>query len=343
MGLSCWDTFDNDIVNLESRIDASLITEFLPNIAYFIADYHEKIYEDSLTALNNNESKVLSTGTNNNNQQSQQQQQQQQSSALISPSKMLKAIMLKIPSTPTSISASTTLTTSPPVSMPPTADKLKKSPPIVLKISTRKHEIVSSIKLKIEENDLCSTLLIYLVIFCIEINDWINLKVLLPAIKFPENIGLQFSKLFYYQFFNLLCDKSIEEQFSHDWFVTLIFDDFLLPALSRTLKSHPTSSAQASINEHEAFINMFYEHIYKFLNKIYPEHLTSNQFNRLIEQLKPKKSVIYIFTSSYSIHQILTCNLSFRFLVRFIFSIYNSRIEWKYQWTNKSSIRSSKF
>ena len=132
------------------------------------------------------------------------------------------------------------------------------------------------------ENELCSVLILYLVIACIEINDWINLKVLLPVIKYPKNNVTFFEKWFLYLFFNTFNDKTVE-QFKHDWFVSLIFDEFLFAIAQQK----DNQIAQSSSNDS----NLFYEQMYKLLEKIYPAHLTTSSFVRLIEFVKPKKMV----------------------------------------------------
>ena len=50
--------------------------------------------------------------------------------------------------------------------------------------------------MQLAENELCSVLILYLIIVCIEINDWINLKVLLPVIKYPRNNSNVYEKWF---------------------------------------------------------------------------------------------------------------------------------------------------
>ncbi len=231
----------------------------MPNLAYFITDYYEKLYDDSLTSL--------SIPTNPT------------PSLLTSP--------------PTILNTSNPLiaaTTTPPSNTGNQQNVASKtSPPIVLKISTRKYEIVASMKTQLVENELCSTLILYLIIVCIEINDWINLKVLLPCIKYPRNNSMMFEKWFLYLFFNTFNEKTMD-QFKHDWFVSLIFDEFLFTIMQQKdlqAQSASSSSSTSAINAS----NTFYEHIYKFIEKIYPSHLTTSSFVRLIEIIKPKKMV----------------------------------------------------
>ena len=88
----------------EQKMDSILITEYLPNLAYFITDYYEKLYDDSLEAL--------STTTTS-----------------ATPSLLItSATILKTAHTSPSITGST--------SNPAVLQAVKTSPPIVLKIST---------------------------------------------------------------------------------------------------------------------------------------------------------------------------------------------------------------
>lgn len=245
--------------------DASLITEYLPNLAYFITDFYEKLYDDSLASLANPTTQTSIT-----------------SSILVTSPTVLttSATSVVTPSTPTTPGTSASA---------PTSSSAKTSPPIVLKISTRKVEIISSIKSLIAENELCSVLYLYLVNVCFELNDWVNLKVLLPSIKYPNNNVNLFEKWFLYQVFSILIDKSIIDQFKHDWFVSLIFDDFLFTIAKQKddiLQSKATPTSSHFLNS-----NVFYDQIYKLIEKIYPAYLSSMNFTRLIEFLKPKKFV----------------------------------------------------
>lgn len=239
--------------------DTGLITEYLPNLSYFITDFYEKLYDDSLAALTNpSQTSIAST----------------------------------LLSTPPSL-LSTTTTPPGPVSSAQLANKT--SPPIVLKISTRKLEIIASLKSQIAENELCSTLLIYLINVCFEVNDWVNLKVLLPSIKYPANNANLIEKWFLYQFFNNLSEKSVIEQFKHDWFVTLIFDDFLLMVLK--LKDEQSQSGLASnldLSTNSSITSSsLCEQMYRIIEKLYPAYLSMTNFNRLIEATKPKKFVSF--------------------------------------------------
>jgi len=223
----------------------------LPNLAYFITDYYEKLYDDSLEAL------TTATPT------------------LPTPSLLTTS--------PTIFAAHS----SPNLSSTTSVANVKSSPPLVLKISTRKLEIISSIKLKTSENELCSVLFLYFVIACVEINDWINLKVLLSAVCYPKNNEPFFERFFLYQFFNMLADKSVIDQFKHDWFVSLIFDDFLFVLLQQ-------KDAQAGTNPDLLnSSNVFYDQIYKLVDRLYPNHLFINNFTRFIEIIKPKKMVSF--------------------------------------------------
>jgi hypothetical protein len=177
-----------------------------------------------------------------------------------------------------------------PITTTPT-NLIKKSPSSNLpKISSRKIDIVQSIKPQLEESELSCVLLIYLVIGCFEINDWINLKILLPEIKFPSNNSDLFQKWFLYQFFNILNEKSVLEQFKNEWFVKLIFDEFLVVILKQ--KFSQSTIANESI--------LFYEQIAKFLDKLCPHYLSPLHASLVINEIKPNESVseyfcIYIF------------------------------------------------
>ena len=243
----------------EQKMDSILITEYLPNLAYFITDYYEKLYDDSLEALSSAAPTTPVTPS------------------LLTTSPILGGSIITSPSITgqSSLVASTALAST------------KTSPPIVLKISTRKLEIISSIKIKIAENELCSALFLYLVIACIEINDWVNLRVMLPAVRYPENNKLFFEKWFIYQFFNMITDKSVIDQFKHDWFVTLIFDEFLFVLVQQ--KEALAASNPAVVSS----FNTLYEQIYKLIDKLYPTHLFINNFTRFIEIIKPKKIVSF--------------------------------------------------
>ena len=128
--------------------DLNVITQFLPNLAYFTTDFYDKLYDDSMTALSN--------------------------------AKSATAASLLVNSSPTPISAIAALTSlTPAAATTPTsggggnalaaaADAAnKKSPPIVLKISTRKIEIITSNKAFVSENETCAALLAYFVLACI--------------------------------------------------------------------------------------------------------------------------------------------------------------------------------
>ena len=227
----------------------------MPNLAYFITDYYEKLYDDSLETL------TMATPT--------------------LPTPSLLTTSPTILSAHSSPNLATSLATA-------SLTNVKTSPPLVLKISTRKLEIIASIKLKTAENELCSVLFLYLVAACVEINDWINLKVLLPALRYPKNNELFFERFFLFQFFNMLVEKSVIEQFKHDWFVTLIFDDFLFVLLQQ--KDAQAGANPAVLNSS----NLLYDQIYKLIDRLYPNHLFINNFTRFIELVKPKKMVSFL-------------------------------------------------
>ena len=243
--------------------DASLITEYLPNLAYFLTDFYEKLYDDSLTVISTQPSLTASSSL---------------LSATSSPAILAASATTPPPPKPLVSSTSASSTTS------------KTSPPIVLKISTKKLEIISTVKIQIVENELCSVLLIYLIVACLEINDWVNLKVLLPAIRYPNNNASSFEKWFLFQFFNYLTEKTIVEQFKHEWFVTLVFDEFLFGIIKRK-DEQLQQDQQIHANAASTHSNSFYDQVYKLIDKIYPAQLSSASFSRLVEYLKPKKFV----------------------------------------------------
>ena len=227
----------------------------MPKLAYFLTDFCEKLYDDSLEALNNPSSSHVNT-----------------------------ILMSTTSPTITGNAPSTPITTTP-------TNLIKKSPSSNLpKISSRKIDIVQSIKPQLEESDLSCVLLIYLVIGCFEINDWINLKILLPEIKFPANNSDLFQKWFLYQFFNILNEKSVLEQFKNEWFVKLIFDEFLVVILKQKF------AAQTPISNESI---LFYEQVAKFLDKLCPHHVSPVHASSVINEIKPNESVIFSL-SSYS-------------------------------------------
>jgi hypothetical protein len=233
-------------------------------LAYFLADYYEKLYDDSLEAL-----------------------------TVAAP---LQATPSLLTTSPTILSTAhtspiiggsgnSTAAAAAPIS---TLASTKTSPPILLKISTRKLEIIASIKIKTNENELSSVLFLYLILASIEINDWINLKVMLPSVKYPKNNEIFFEKWFLYQFFNMLTEKTIIEQFKHDWFVSLIFDEFLF-----LLVQQKETQLATNPNVLNSF-NMLYDQIYKLIDKLFPSFILANNFIRIIEAIKPKKQVNFL-------------------------------------------------
>ena len=126
---------------------------------------------------------------------------------------------------------------------------------------------------------MCSVLFLYLTIVCFEINDWANLKVILPNVKYPSNNLYLFEKWFLYQIFNMLAEKTLIEQFKHDWFVSLVFDDFLF-AVVKQKDDHLQQQPASSVQESQLLVsNVFYEQIYKLIEKIYPIHLSTGEFH----------------------------------------------------------------
>ena len=243
----------------------------MPNVAYFIADYYEKVYDESLTALTNQmQAPAPSTP-----------------SLLTSPKLITTSPLAGIVSTPAPVQAATA------TSEPPEAA----SQPIVLKISTRKLEIISSLKENIAHNELCSCLYLYLIVACFELNDWSNLKVLLPTVRYPNNNQEQFEKWFVYMLMTLFNDKNIVEQFRQDWFISLIFDEFLMVIVNNCYAQIQLAQEAASSSSAELVsmltskMNLFYEQIYKLIDRLFPSHITIGEFNRLIDLTKPKKIV----------------------------------------------------
>lgn len=278
IGLLSWEIIDSES-NKEPKIDPSFITDYLPNIAYFFADFYEKFYDESITALTN---QIQATPA---------------------------------PSTPLLLTSPKLLTTSPLTSIgqpsASAAQQQQHEPPsqsIVLKISTRKLEIISSLKEQIIDNELCSCIYIYLIIACFELNDWSNLKVLLPSVKYPNNNVDQFEKWFIYLIITILNDKHIIEQFRNEWFVSLVFDEFFLPIISSNItqiqhlqKDDPQQQQQqqstansTKANQLIVKTNLFYEQIYKLIDKLYPTYLNVANFTHLTELLKPNKIVSFI-------------------------------------------------
>lgn len=238
-------------------------------MAYFLADYYEKLYDDSLEALTvaaplQATPSLLTT-----------------SPTILSTAHTSPIIGGSGNATNSTAAAAAAL----PIS---TLASTKTSPPILLKISTRKLEIIASIKIKTNENDLSSVLFLYLILASIEINDWINLKVMLPSVKYPKNNETFFEKWFLYQFFNMLAEKTIIEQFKHDWFVSLIFDEFLFLLVQQ--KETQLATNPSVLNS----FNMLYDQIYKLIDKLFPSFILANNFIRIIEAIKPKKQVNFL-------------------------------------------------
>ena len=86
----------------------------------------------------------------------------------------------------------------------------------------------------------------------------------------------------------MLTDKQNIEQFSQDWFVNLIFAEFLLVALEQKDSQLAIDSKQANLLSSS---NSLYEQIYKLVDKVYPAYLSSSSFYSIIEHIKPKKYV----------------------------------------------------
>jgi hypothetical protein len=273
LSLLAWEVMDSQ-ANEEPKIDASLITEYLPNLSYFLTDFYEKLYDDAMTALTSSIDQTSVTAS------------------------------LLSTTSPTIINpvggpAISNLATPPKPLVQLVQQSVKTSPPIVLKISTKKLEIISTIKIQIVENELCSVLLIYLIIACLEVNDWTNLKVLLPSIRYPNNNYNQFEKWFMFQFFNYLTEKNIIEQFKHDWFVNLIFDEFLFYTMKQKdeqlqLILQQDKMPQQKLLDGTFSANIVYEQVYKLIDRVYPAYLNGLNFNRIVDHIKPKKFVRFL-------------------------------------------------
>ena len=247
-----------------------MITDYLPNIAYFIADYYEKFYDESLTTLTN----------------------QMQTPAPTTPSLLTSPKLL----TTSPLAGVSTQSAATSQAQPPPQEPI--SQPIVLKISTRKLEIISSLKEQIVDNELCSCIYLYLIIASFELNDWTNLKVLLPTVRYPNNNLEQFEKWFIYLIINMLSEKYMIEHFRHEWFVSLIFDEFLMQIISNyeaQIQHHQKGETSGGNNSTANLIinklNLIYEQIYKLVEKLYPTHMNIVSFTHLIEMVKPRKLV----------------------------------------------------
>ena len=67
-------------------------------------------------------------------------------------------------------------------------------------------------------------------------------------VTFQKNNEVAFEKLFVYQLFHIeLSEKTLVEQLKHDWFVSLIFDDFLVPMINQ--KDEQASKSAAANTE----------------------------------------------------------------------------------------------
>lgn len=116
----------------------------------------------------------------------------------------------------------------------------------------------------------------------------------MPNIKYPSNNTNLFEKWFIYQIFNVLVERSMIEQFKNDWFVSLIFDDFLFAIVKQKddqLQVQSSANLQQQQQQHYLTSNVFYDQLYKLIEKIYPNYLSTANFTRIIEYLKPKKFV----------------------------------------------------
>ena len=94
-----------------------------------------------------------------------------------------------------------------------------------VKISQEKVEILEYIKKFNNQHDICCVLTLYYILECVELNDWNNIKHILPILRYPENNN-NFEKLFLSQFITSLSEHV--EYLKVDWISKLVFDDFLV-------------------------------------------------------------------------------------------------------------------
>lgn len=94
----------------------------------------------------------------------------------------------------------------------------------------------------------------------------------------------------------MLTDRQNIEQFGQDWFVTLIFDEFLFVALEQKDTQLAIDSKQATLLTSS---NHLYEQVYKLIDKVFPAHLPATSFYGIIETVRPKKYVSH-FSYKYS-------------------------------------------
>ena len=137
-------------------------------------------------------------------------------------------------------------------------------------INEEKLEILECLKKFNAEFNLCCILTIYYILECIDLNDWINIKLILPIVKFPDNNN-NFEKWFISQFISSLCDHI--EYLKIDWICKMIFNDFLI----KYIKS-----------------DISYELVYKLMDKLF-NLLPHEVYTTLLDEIKPKKSVSCYF------------------------------------------------
>jgi hypothetical protein len=225
-----------------------VITHFLTNLSYSISDYQERLCEESLKKLNLHQFNVHD-----------------------------EFAALNIPYETTTMTSNSV---TPKVDTKMSYETLSANLISLTKQSMASHEYINeytkqdnerdlaleSIRQSNETSDFCSLLVLYYVIECIDLNDWLTLKYLLSIARIPTN-NPNFEKWFLFQFSSSLCENL--EAFKHEWFQKLIFDQFLI----RLLKSDFT-----------------YEIVYKLIESVQP-HLSTSMLTHLLDDIKPKKTV----------------------------------------------------
>ena len=135
-----------------------------------------------------------------------------------------------------------------------------------VKISQEKVEILEYIKKFNNQHDICCVLTLYYILECVELNDWNNIKHILPILRYPENNN-NFEKLFLSQFITSLSEHV--EYLKVDWISKLVFDDFLVKNIK---------------------LDISYELVYKLMDKLF-NYLSHETYFHLLDELKPKKTV----------------------------------------------------
>jgi hypothetical protein len=131
---------------------------------------------------------------------------------------------------------------------------------------SEREQVLEMIRLSNETSDFCSLLVLYYIIECIDSSDLLTLKYLLSIARMPIN-NPNFEKWFLCQFISSLCENP--EAFKHEWFQKLIFEQFLV----KLLKS-----------------DFNFEIIYKLIESVH-QHISTNMFSHLLDEVKPRKNV----------------------------------------------------